>query len=107
MNRIHYARSSSRTISLVVVVALLVGCAQVNTTPVRRYRGPRLEGVRAVVVYDFEPTGESIGLLSGRDIDANEDGFSSEEELANRREVGRGSVSGSENCFDLGPKKKA
>ena len=88
MNRIQFARSSARAISLVVVVALLVGCAQVNTTPVRRYRGPRLEGARAVVVYDFEPTGESIGLESGRNVEANEDGLS-EESLANRREVGR------------------
>jgi hypothetical protein len=88
VNRIQFARSSARAISLVVVVALLVGCAQVNTTPIRRYRGPRLEGARAVVVYDFEPTGESIGLESGRNVDANEDGLS-EESLANRREVGR------------------
>jgi len=88
VNQIQFARSSTRAISLVVVVTLLVGCAQVNTTPVRRYRGPRLEGARAVVVYDFEPTGESIGLESGRDIEANEDG-DSEESLANRREVGR------------------
>lgn len=88
MNQIQFARSSTRAISIVVVVALLVGCAQVNTTPVRRYRGPRLEGARAVVVYDFEPTGASIGLESGRDIEANEDG-DSEESLANRREVGR------------------
>lgn len=88
MNRIQFARSSARAISLVVVVALLVGCAQVNTTPIRRYRGPRLEGARAVVVYDFEPTGESIGLESGRNVEANEDGLS-EESLANRREVGR------------------
>jgi hypothetical protein len=88
VNRIQFARSSARAISLVVVVALLVGCAQVNTTPIRRYRGPRLEGARAVVVYDFEPTGESIGLESGRNVEANEDGLS-EESLANRREVGR------------------
>jgi len=88
VNQIQFARSSTRAISLVVVVALLVGCAQVNTTPVRRYRGPRLEGARAVVVYDFEPTGESIGLESGRDIEAYEDG-DSDESLANRREVGR------------------
>ena len=88
MNRIQFTRSSTRAISLVVVVALVAGCAQVNTTPLRRYRGPRLEAPRAVVVYDFEPTGESIGLESGRDIEANEEG-DSEENLANRREVGR------------------
>ena len=88
MNRIQFTRFSTRAISLVVVVALVAGCAQVNTTPLRRYRGPRLEAARAVVVYDFEPTGESIGLESGRDIEANEEG-DSEENLANRREVGR------------------
>jgi hypothetical protein len=40
------------------------------------------------VVYDFEPTGASVGLDSDRGVGASGDGRS-DEDLANRREVGR------------------
>jgi hypothetical protein len=40
------------------------------------------------VVYDFEPTGASVGLDSDRGVGTSGDGRS-DEDLANRREVGR------------------
>jgi len=73
-------------ISLVLVIALVAGCAKVNTTGIRRYQGPRLAAARAIVVYDFEPTAESIGLDSN-EFDGGE-GLSNED-LDNRREIGR------------------
>ncbi len=86
MTRAKLVRSSTRAISLILVVALIAGCAKVNTTGMRRYQGPRLDASRAIVVYDFEPTGQSIGLDS---VDAEGgDGLSSED-LDHRREVGR------------------
>jgi hypothetical protein len=73
-------------ISLVLVITLVAGCAKVNTTGVRRYQGPRLNASRAIVVYDFEPTGQSIGLDS---IDADGGDGLSNEDIEHRREVGR------------------
>lgn len=88
MNRGKLVPSSTRVISLVLVIALCAGCAQVNTTGIRRYQGARLPAPLAVVVYDFEPTGESVGLDSDRGIGVSAAGLS-DEDLANRREVGR------------------
>jgi Domain of unknown function (DUF4410) len=84
-------RSSIRAISLILIVALTsgsMGCAKANTKGLRRAHTARLPAPRGIVVYDFEPTAESIGLDTGRDV--NEDGLGiTNEELANRREVGR------------------
>ncbi len=88
MNRVKFVPLSTRAVSLILVIALLAGCASVNTTAMRRHRGARLPAPRAVVVYDFEPTGASIGLDSERGVGASEAGLSGED-LANRREVGR------------------
>jgi hypothetical protein len=70
----------------VLVISLAAGCAKVNTTGVRRYQGPRLAASRAIVVYDFEPTGQSIGLDS---VDADGGDGLSNEDIEHRREVGR------------------
>lgn len=86
MTRAKLIRSSTRVISLVLVITLVAGCAKVNTTGVRRYQGPRLNASRAIVVYDFEPTGQSIGLDS---IDADGGDGLSNEDIEHRREVGR------------------
>ncbi len=88
MNRDNFVRSSTGALSLVLVIALLVGCASVNTTAMRRHQGARLPAPRAVVVYDFEATGKSVGLDSDRSVGASGAGLSGED-LANRREVGR------------------
>ena len=88
MNRSKRVQSSLQIISLCLVITVSAGCAQVNTNGIRRYQGARLPRPVAVVVYDFEPTGESIGLGTGREVDGAA-GMLSEEELANRREVGR------------------
>jgi hypothetical protein len=86
VTRAKLVRSSTRVISLVLVITLVAGCAKVSTTGVRRYQGPRLNASRAIVVYDFEPTGQSIGLDSvGAD---GGDGLSIED-LDHRRDVGR------------------
>lgn len=50
-------QSSSKALCLLLVIALVAACAQVNTNGIRRYRGRRLPAPVAVVVYDFEPTG--------------------------------------------------
>jgi len=86
VTRAKLVHSSTRVISLVLVIALIAGCAKVNTTGVRRYQGPRLAASRAIVVYDFEPTGQSIGLDS---LDADGGDGLSMEDLDQRREVGR------------------
>ena len=86
MTRAKLIRSSTRVISLALVITLVAGCAKVNTTGVRRYQGPRLNASRAIVVYDFEPTGQSIGLDS---IDAEGGDGLSNEDIEHRREVGR------------------
>ncbi len=88
MNRVKFVPSSTRAVSLVLVIALVAGCASVNTTAMRRHRGARLPAPRAVVVYDFEPTGQSVGLDSDRGVSTSGAGLS-DEDLANRREVGR------------------
>ena len=88
MNRSRITQASLRAISLLLVIALAAGCAKVNTNPLRRYVGLRLPAPRAVVVYDFEPTGRSIGLDTGRAADGDVNSLSSED-LKNRREVGR------------------
>ena len=88
MNRVKFVPSSTRAVSLVLVIALVAGCASVNTTAMRHHRGARLPAPRAVVVYDFEPTGQSVGLDSDRGVGASGAGLS-DEDLANRREVGR------------------
>jgi len=66
----------------------MVGCASVNTNGIRRHRGRRLPAPRALVIYDFEQTGASIGLDANAGSGDSEDGLS-EEELATREEVGR------------------
>ena len=88
MNRSKLVKTSLQTVSLILVIALAAGCAKVNTNGIRRYQGRRLPAPVAVVVYDFEPTGASIGLDTGRGVDAGQ-GAPSSEDLANRREVGR------------------
>ncbi len=88
MNRFQFLRPSSRAISLVLVMAMMVGCAQVNTNGIRRHKGRRLPSPRALVIYDFEQTGASIGLNGTAGTGDTEDGLSTEE-LANRDEVGR------------------
>ena len=88
MNRVKFVASPTRAVSLALVIVLLAGCAKVNTTGIRRYQGRRLPAPLAVVVYDFEPTGESVGLASDPGVGASGDGLSGED-LANRREVGR------------------
>ena len=87
MNKTRHARHTARVISISLVVALVAGCAQVNTNGIRRHRGPRLPAPVAIVVYDFEPTGSSIGLDTGLDADG-ERGALTPEDLENRREVG-------------------
>jgi hypothetical protein len=79
---------SIKSLTLLLVITLAAGCAQVNTNGIRRYQGQRLPAPVAVVVYDFEPTGSSIGLDAGRGVDT-EEGSLSTENLDNRREVGR------------------
>ena len=88
MNRFRSPGSSTRAISLMLVLALVVGCAQANTTTMRRHRGPRLPAPRALVVYDFEATGASIGLDSNRESELD-GGKAAAESDANRREIGR------------------
>lgn len=88
MKRSKLSHSSLRAISLILVITVSAGCAQVNTNGIRRYQGLRLPAPVAVVVYDFEPTGSSIGLDTGREADGA-NGVLSSEEMANRREVGR------------------
>ncbi len=81
-------QSSSKVLCLLLVIALVAACAPVNTNGIRRYRGRRLPAPVSVVVYDFEPTGASIGLGTGRGIDGKAETLS-KEDLDNRREVGR------------------
>lgn len=88
MTRAQVVRSSTHVISLVLVVSLVVSCASVNTNGIRRHTGRRLPPPRAVVIYDFEPTGASIGLQANNGTGDGEGGLSVDE-LANRREVGR------------------
>ena len=88
VNRSRLAQASLQTISVSLVIILAAGCAQVNTNGIRRYQGLRLPAPVAVVVHDFEPTGSSIGLDTGRSADV-EGGALSSEELAHRREIGR------------------
>lgn len=88
MHRFNSRRSSIQVIALVLVISLSAGCAKVNTNGLRRYQGLRVPAPRGIVVYDFEPTGKSIGLDTGRETP--EDGLGpSAEEMTNRREVGR------------------
>jgi hypothetical protein len=89
VNRSRLNRSSFQVVALILVVTVFsAGCASVNTNGIRRHRGPRLPAPIAIVVYDFEPTGTSIGLDTGRDADG-ERGALSKEDLENRREVGK------------------
>lgn len=88
MNRSKAVQSLMQLVSLVLVVALSAGCAQVNTNGIRRHQGLQLPKPTAVVVYDFEPTGNSIGLGTGRGEDGK-DGVLSNEDLELRRKVGR------------------
>jgi hypothetical protein len=74
-----------RVLALALMLSLAVGCAQVNTNGFRRYQGMRLPAARGIVVYDFEPTGRSIGLGDG--LEGDSAGLSNEE-MKNRREVG-------------------
>lgn len=89
MNRSRHDRRWPQVIALILVVSLVAGCASVNTNGLRRHRGARLPAPVAIVIYDFEPTGSSIGLDTGRDTDASNEGALSDEEFAHRREVGR------------------
>ena len=87
MQKYRFVRTATKVISLSLVISLVVGCAQVNTNGVRRHRGQRLPAPVAIVIHDFEPTGSSIGLDTGRETDG-ENGSLGKEEVANRREVG-------------------
>ncbi len=88
MSRSKLTRPFAQSVSLILVVALAAGCAQVNTDGIRRYRGRRLPTPIAVVVYDFEPTGASIGLDTGRNVDTG-NSTASKENLVDRRKAGR------------------
>jgi hypothetical protein len=83
--------SPGRAISLVLIVALStgsIGCASANSKGMRATRTDRLPQPRGIVVYDFEPTANSIGLDAGRTRIEDGQGISNED-LATRREVGR------------------
>jgi hypothetical protein len=80
--------SWARGVSLILLLALVPACANVSTSGVRRYSGMRLPVPRAIVVYDFEPTGSAIGIDPGAGASEGGSGLSSAE-LAVRREVGR------------------
>jgi hypothetical protein len=86
MSRPGFHTPTLRVISCILLVALSMGCAQANSKGIQRYRGLRMPAPRGIVVYDFEPTADSVGLETGRTVDQDGD---SEEALANRREVGR------------------
>lgn len=86
MSRNDLLRASGRGLALLLIVALVAGCAPVNTNGLRRYQGQRLPAPRGIVVYDFEPTGHSIGLGDGS---SDGDAGLSAEDMENRREVGR------------------
>jgi hypothetical protein len=91
MTRSNNLTSLARAISAVLIAALStgsIGCASANTKGMRATRTDRLPQPRGIVVYDFEPTGNSIGLGAGRDSHQGGQGISNED-LANRREVGR------------------
>lgn len=83
--------SAIRAISLILAVVLStgsIGCATANTNGMRATRTDRLPQPRGIVVYDFEPTANSIGLDAGRNPTEGGQGITNEE-FASRREVGR------------------
>lgn len=65
-----------------------MGCASANSRGMRATRTDRLPQPRGIVVYDFEPTANSIGLDAGRNPSEGGQEINNED-LANRREVGR------------------
>jgi hypothetical protein len=77
-----------RATALVLIVVLMSACGSANVNALRRYHGRQLPAPRGLVVFDFEPTAESIGLGMGREELPSEGGLSGEE-MENRREVGR------------------
>lgn len=80
-----------RVIALTLVLAIAtgsMGCAKAHSKGMRSAHTARLPAPRGIVVYDFEPTAQSIGLGMGRDTPIDGQEISSED-MANRREVGR------------------
>jgi hypothetical protein len=77
-----------RATALVLVALLISACGSANVNALRRYHGRQLPAPRGLVVFDFEPTAESIGLGTGREGVEDKGGLS-KDEMRNRREVGR------------------